>query len=256
MISRKLRKGASSEAGGAVHLALLTDVFLIRSIINGFAACQQPVFRACVRIRVAPARLCPSASGNAWTEPIAEYQCTFRRLRATEVPPLNSADAVVKPLRVPISVSDPTIAYGTVLMECRDFHTDDSMCLSEANGGPTVQQLNTQLRQANEQITSSRQREAGREAVLGQVERVETERRRVLNTIWESEEVNQYHGIYTVLQREKLAAGNRHEIAHPCPTRVEFRAYAQRAGIPQHLSQLLEFQTHIVAQKPFPLFHP
>ncbi|KAJ6585393.1 hypothetical protein B0H19DRAFT_1109502 [Mycena capillaripes] len=79
------------------------------------------------------------------------------------------------------------------------------------------------------------------------VDGIETEVVKTVRTVWTSPEVSPFHDLYAVLQEDKRAAEpDRHEVAHPAPSRAQFREHAQQKRITGELLDRLAQQTHPV----------
>jgi len=82
-----------------------------------------------------------------------------------------------------------------------------------------------------------------------------TDKQEVVESIWTNPEVTNYHALYDILQNDKNEVGpDRHEVAHPIPSRAAFCQYALDLGVSQNLANELALQTQALGGESVPLF--
>jgi len=82
-----------------------------------------------------------------------------------------------------------------------------------------------------------------------------TEIQQMVENVWMSPQVIDYHVFYEMLQSDKKEVGpDRHDVAHPTPTRAAFEKYMSDMGVNPAMTNELAIQTHIIDGKSIPLF--
>jgi len=124
----------------------------------------------------------PLSTGTAWANPLHGYTTKYHKLRFEEVPPTKPADCSIPSpsefatsLRqgsMPISVSDPNMAYSTVVitdralkrMDCLVYRDNDAAArffsTTITPSTPTVRALTAELQEVRARLESAETTEA------------------------------------------------------------------------------------------------